>query len=73
MPPGDLTIGHAQRTPACRGCSLTRPRAAEARARRLQWPAGIMAQAEAEIEKGLGIDDEAAEAWLDQLERGHRA
>jgi hypothetical protein len=32
-----------------------------------------MAQAEAEIEKGLGIDDEAAEAWLDQLERDNRA
>jgi len=40
----------------------------EQRAIRLSHEAALIAQAEADIEAGLGIDGDDLEAWLDQLD-----
>jgi predicted transcriptional regulator len=40
----------------------------EARAARIRREAALIAQAHADIDAGLGIEEEELEAWLDQLE-----
>lgn len=39
------------------------------RAARLRWEAAEIERAEEELAAGLGIDDEALDAWLDELDR----
>jgi predicted transcriptional regulator len=45
----------------------------EARAARLRREAEAVARGHADIERGLGIDDDDLEAWLDQLDRDETA
>lgn len=43
------------------------------RAGRVQREAAVIARAEADIDAGLGIDDEDLEVWLDDLDRDEAA
>ena len=40
---------------------------------RIHAEAAIIAQAEVDIDAGLGIDDDDLESWLDELERDENA
>jgi predicted transcriptional regulator len=40
---------------------------------RIRYEAGVIAQGEADIAAGLGVDDETFEAWLDALEKDEGA
>jgi hypothetical protein len=44
-----------------------------ARAARLRWEAAVIAKGHADIEAGLGLDFDAVEAWLEELERDPHA
>lgn len=48
--------------------SCLRPEAAAKRAMRIQREEAVIAKAEADIDAGLGIEDEHVEAWLDTLD-----
>lgn len=43
------------------------------RAGRIQREAAVIARAEADIDAGLGIDEESLEGWLDNLDRDEAA
>jgi hypothetical protein len=43
------------------------------RAERLQREAAIIARAHADIDAGLGIEDDDLEAWLDRLDQDENA
>jgi hypothetical protein len=45
------------------------PEKAAERARRIKREAEILAQAERDIDAGLGIEDDEMEAWLDEIDR----
>ncbi len=45
------------------------PETAAERARRIKREAEILAQAERDIDAGLGIEDDEMEAWLDEIDR----
>ncbi len=49
------------------------PETEAARADRIQWEAAVIAQGEAEIDAGLGIDSDDLEAWFDALDRDEDA
>jgi predicted transcriptional regulator len=48
--------------------STERLETAEQRATRIRREMAIIAEAHAEIDAGLGIEDDDVEAWLDQLD-----
>lgn len=50
------------------GTPPTHPESAAERAERIRREAEIIALARAELDAGLGIEEEEAEAWLDALE-----
>jgi hypothetical protein len=45
------------------------PETAAERARRISREAEILAQAESDIDAGLGIEDDEMESWMDELDR----
>lgn len=64
-----MTVGVAQGRP----WPVARDETGEQRRARVAHEAELIAQARAELEAGLGIEDDQLEAWLDQLEQDPEA
>jgi predicted transcriptional regulator len=57
--------------PANDSASAPRPETEMAERRRLVWEAEMIAEADAEIEAGLFIDEADVDAWIDSLGTDH--